>query len=69
LQIASNTHKKSLKIKTFGKDKMTRKDQLEMLYTIQARLRILQENGLWELLQDAKVQVIKTIKQVESKND
>jgi len=45
---------------------MTRTMQLEMLYKIQEELRILQENGLWEPLQEAKEKVIKVIKQIES---
>lgn len=48
---------------------MSLKDQLKLLYEIREKIRILQENGLWGKLQDSKIKIIKTISELESKND
>ena len=45
---------------------MNRKEQLERLYKIQEEIRIVQESGLWQPLHDAKGDVIKLIKELES---
>lgn len=45
---------------------MTRQEQLKKLYDIQAQIRVVQESGLWEPLHDAKLYVIKLIKELES---
>lgn len=45
---------------------MTYKEQLERLYSVQEQLRVLQENGLWEVLETAKSEVIKVILDIEN---
>lgn len=45
---------------------MNRKEQLERLYKIQEDIRIVQENGLWEPLHDAKLKVVKLIQELEN---
>jgi hypothetical protein len=42
-------------------------EQIKILYDIQEKLRILQENGLWEKLQTTKETIVKTILELESK--
>ena len=45
---------------------MNRSEQLKRLYKIQEDIRILQESGLWEPLHDAKLKIIKLIKELEN---
>jgi len=41
-------------------------EQLQRLYEIEEKLRILQDNGLWEKLQTSKEIVIKVIVELEN---